>query len=121
MNEQTTSLLRELAAKLGTTVEQLHGVLLAQVPIWVLSNVIYLCVCGAGTYGLAWMGLRLWNTTEEDGWSEPLISERACSFVVFIAAFICGLCAVDYGVMALTGLMNPEYSVLYYVLAQIKN
>jgi hypothetical protein len=116
MNEATTKLVEELAAKLGTTAEHLWGVLVRQAPI---SGVCDALVIVAWIIGLAW-ALRLVRSKTEKPktgyaeWGEEgallawLVWGITAAFVMIVA----GACFADI----VASLVNPEYWALKQVM-----
>lgn len=111
MNDQSEALIRELSEKLGTTAENLWGVLLTQAPITGLVNLLVMA---------AWAGLMVWafrvikKQTAEDNWDEDLSFVAWIAWVAMstLAAIIAG-CSLAETVAAL---INPEYWALMQIL-----
>ena len=123
MNEQTTKLISDLAAKLGTTAEHLWSVLIKQAPI--ASTVDLLCfvvmlisvpICAK------WL---IWSFKKCDD------ADYDVEIVYFIQAFIAGAIGIVSllgilislgGGMSLTiaGFFNPEYWALHEVMSHLK-
>lgn len=121
MNEQTVSLLRELAAKLGTTTEHMYGVLLRQVPIWVAGNLMWAAVFVPISFVLFREGVKSFRTVDGTGRDEPFIPSQFAGVVLTVSAVL----AFGWGVMenvyyAVSGIYNPEFAVLSYILANVR-
>lgn len=120
MNDQTAALLRDLAAKLGTTVDHLYSVVLRQVPVWIAINLTWAALMFGVSVALLRFGLRMWRDDEE--FHDPMIPKRACAVVMMAFAAPCfGFGVIDNAYAALTGLMNPEFSALTYILTNVRH
>jgi hypothetical protein len=99
MNETTARLIEELAAKLGTTVDQLWGVLLRQAPIAATVNIV---VFLAWAFFLA----AVWRKVRGIG-DEDIRFIVGCIMLVlaFLTLLVVG-CELSNVV---SGLVNPEY------------
>lgn len=115
MNGQTLNALRDLAAKLGTTADQIWTILVAGQR----TNAILDLVC-AGFFILAAgiLGLLAWkfrnHTYECDGARIPLL----CILGGFSALMIVGASAWIYG--AIKYAINPQYNALMELLRLLK-
>lgn len=115
MNEQTTKLIEQLAAKLGTTAEYLWTVLIAQARIEAIEcaivSLIFLILTLVS--GLTFFYCRKkYLQDDEDGYMAGQI------FSSVIGVF-CVIPAIMYGVGIVTPMMNPEYWALKQILNQI--
>lgn len=115
MNEATTKLVEELAAKLGTTAEHLWGVLVRQAPI---SGVCDALAIVAWIIGLAW-ALRLVRskTKETDGDAEWEDEGAFFAWLVWgitaaVVMIVAGACFGDI----VASIVNPEYWALKQVM-----
>ena len=123
MNEQTEQLIRELAEKLGTTVEHLWGVLIKQAPITAAADTIITLIMLV----TLWVGSKLVYKktkvppkTEENRFPK---AEWDDDFVEFMAWGALALHAIAtfaalYFTIAtvLTVVLNPEYWALKQLL-----
>lgn len=115
MNETTDKLIRDLAAKLGTTAEHLWGVLIRQAPITAITDLLEVLILAAVcVYG----GRRLmrWHKKlQESGDADhPGFVLLYVGFVVLLCiTIICALCSVSGIVTAFT---NPEYWALKQIV-----
>lgn len=122
MNDQTLQALQALAAKLGTTVEMLWGVLLRQAVIEAVSAVVWISIfAGLSVIALLFV-VKKTRTPESDygraDWAEEAAFFAWAAWVVFT---IIGAFVVAEGVsQLLTVLFNPEYWALKQVLAVLK-
>lgn len=120
MNEQTAALLRDLAAKLGTTVEHLWAVVLKQVPLWIAENIMWALLTGVLAAWLLSVGLAFVRPPVEraDQWTDDaLIPRGVCgALIICVAALVFGFGVVENVYGALTGLFNPEFAALAYIL-----
>lgn len=123
MNEQTEKLIRELAEKLGTTVDHLWGVLIRQAGISGITNLI---VCAAWAAMLVW-GYKLirrktavppktkeneWPHAEWDAGDGQALAWAIWGIATIITALVVG-CNLEYIIGALA---NPEYWALKQIV-----
>lgn len=114
MNEQTETLIRELAVKLGTTAEHLWGVLIRQAPIHAASTMLGFAVA-IGL--LAFVGVRIRRAVLSDDCDEAAIfGGLVCAALT--AGVFAALC-MSINDMA-SGFFNPEYWALKEVLRNLK-
>ena len=114
MDIKTEALMRELADKLGTTVEHLWGVMVRQGPIQGVVELLLL----AGMVGIIvalWRAVRAKISGDDPEWDcDEMVSAICCSLALIslIAA------AITFAVlpMAITGILNPEYWALKQLL-----
>lgn len=105
-----------LAAKLGTTVEYLWGVMLSQAPVAAMNNLIFIVT----TTVLTWLCVRRHKKL-----IEPIDEYRnGYDEVANVTLMICWLVVCAVGVIAslflipatVTALVNPEYWALKQIL-----
>ena len=109
MNDKTEQLVRELAEKLGTTVEHLWGVLVQQAPIAAATNTLLLGIAGILTALVVRTAVRLWK----DGEEEAAITATFVSGLMALASFV-ALCCFAPAIAA--GFFNPEYWALKQII-----
>lgn len=124
--KELTPLLEKLAAKLGTTVEMLWGVLLKQAPI---SAAVDLVTC------VALVGLTVWSVrfvqrkttpppkTDKDrypsaDWREE--GELLAWLTVAAFAFLVLICVGTSAQNIVAGFFNPQYWALEQILSKCK-
>lgn len=116
MNDQTTKLITDLAAKLGTTADHLWGVLIRQAPISAAVNAVVLLVL-LTVCTVLWVlsARRLTNPKKVDEAPTLILTVMAAcmSFCLAVMSFV----VVD-GVAS--GFFNPEYWALKEVLGSIR-
>jgi hypothetical protein len=115
MNEQTETLIRELAVKLGTTAEHLWGVLIRQAPIHAASTMLGFAVA-IGL--LAFVGVRIRRAVLSDDCCNEAAIFGGLVWAAFTAGVLGFLC-MSINDMA-SGLFNPEYWALKEVLRNLK-
>jgi len=122
--EQLTDLLRELADKLGTTVDHLYQVMITQAKVEIISNSIFLIII------IAWLVLfkKIYKYLyakkierdkeiygwDENGWFWALIGHAVLTVILVII----GLLEID---ILLTLIINPEYWALDKILTFISH
>ena len=120
MNEQITSLIEQLAQKLGTSVEYLWGVLIKQAEVEVITFFIALTLSAIAATSAIFMlkhSQKYWNYE-----NAPL-----SAWVCLIGGIIVAICAL-IGFVGLilsipdliSAIKNPEYWALKEVLSTIK-
>ena len=115
MDQKTDELIRELAAKLGTTAEHLWGVLVRQAPVdgamWIASSVFIAILW------LAWWKYCHWVAKQEwgDDYDRGILHGSAIGLpgVVLLVATIVHLSGAN---MAAAAFINPEYWALMQVM-----
>lgn len=121
MTENLTMLLSELAAKLGTTVEYLWGVMIAQaqVEIYTFIGVFIAFLLSIGVLILTIAGLNKYGL---DDYSNP--NTKGWGFIIFIC--ISGVVVLTSLLVLIsnfgdfiTAINNPEYWALQEILKQI--
>ena len=111
MNEATTKLIGELAAKLGVTVDHLWGVLVRQAPI---SGVCDVLVIIAWIVGLAW-GLRRVRSKTTDpkcGYDGAEFAWVVWGIAAALAIYVVSVAFSEI----VASFVNPEYWALKQVL-----
>lgn len=116
MNEATTKLVEELAAKLGTTAEHLWGVLVRQAPI---SGVCDALAIVAWIIGLAWALRLVRSKTTDQGngcaeWTDEgaLVAWLVWAFTASVVMLVAGACFAEI----VASIVNPEYWALKQVM-----
>jgi len=113
MNEQTTKLIEELAAKLGTTAEHLWGVLVRQAPITATIDLVQLVGMWVLVFLLAKYAVKKWQDADtEDCEGRAMFATIAtgiCTLVAIIAFF-----TAPESIVA--GFFNPEYWALRQII-----
>lgn len=108
MKESTEQLIRELAEKLGTTVEHLWGVLVKQAQISAITDSIFLLVSGAA------LALSLFFLVKTESDDENIIFPWAMATVfggIFWTLKIC------FGINEIiSGFYNPEFWALQQLI-----
>jgi hypothetical protein len=113
MNEQTEKLIRELAEKLGTTVDHLWGVLIRQAYINSLCDLVTLVLAGVLVFFLAIGQVKLREKYENSNYEEIYFISRIF-LTIFIIIYIF---ALFYALTEIiTGFINPEYWALHKLL-----
>ena len=124
MNEETSKLIQQLAAKLGTTAEHLWAVLCCQAPISAAVDSV-LCVA---TVAAAWAAFRLVQrkttpvkTESESGYEREEAEWKAESaFLAWTLWIVLAIVAVALVVTSASGIaagfVNPEYWALKQIL-----
>jgi hypothetical protein len=110
MNEKTEQLVRELAEKLGTTVDHLWEVLVRQATVSAITDTITLAVFGAVLGVAAW---RIVKELKKDYVPEPAIFGGFIVGLLSLVWFIFLMSSVS-GIAA--GFFNPEYWALKQLL-----
>lgn len=119
MNKETTELLQQLAAKLGTTAEHLWTVMIRQAFISACTDLIFY----ATTIALVWIFIkklpRLLGLLED--------SEDLPEFLYFLALIALAVITVGFVVVSIAmipgtiaALANPEYWALKQILEALK-
>lgn len=111
--EKMTTLLQELAVKLGTTAEHLWGVLLKQAPIsGIVDLILILCFVSAWVtvFNIVQKNYRNWEDVQKfAAWLVGgVISIYIVTFVLFKTEGI------------VTAFLNPEYWALSEILSKLK-
>lgn len=126
MNEQTVQLLRDLAAKLGTTSEYLWQVLVKQAPISAIIDILLILLVGVAIY--LWYRLhrnlmvsKEWPDTGYKGtgysrYEEGAMIPMALSGMALLVFLGISLACVP---SIISGLLNPEYWALQQILHTI--
>ena len=119
MNEQTAELIRELAAKLGTTGEHLWGVLVAQAPVSSsVSLLSFTCVAIAIVLAAKWRAKRM--SAESDKRYGPWAADEPLSIFSAVGLWIITIITVgifvDSASMIAAGFFNPEYWALKQIV-----
>lgn len=112
MNEQTEKLIRELAEKLGTTVDHLWGVLVRQAPIDGCASIIswlFIAALIAGMFFFVRYGFRRAETCVGGGWA---IASVMMAFVAAILAIALVVIVCTDLSTTIAAFKNPEYWAL---------
>ena len=111
MSASTEQLIRELAEKLGTTVEHLWGVLVKQAAVEAVISAVWVMLPTA--LGLLWIGwvLRSWKHLKNDELEQTAVVGVTLCVVVVLGI----IAACNLGTM-ITCMANPEYWALKEVL-----
>jgi len=122
MEKQTTELIEQLAAKLGTTTEYLWGVLIKQAPVYAVTSLLEIGV-------VLIMGVVLWKSHKKllspinDNPDECLYDNyEDLQWVIGILTFIWViLFVVAFFTFAnvITSIANPEYWALMKILDKL--
>ncbi len=125
MNDNTTKLLEQLAAKLGTTTEYLWRVLLKQAPIEATTTLIQCIIVWIGGIVLYKLHKRFSKKIQTGGYSENAYDKHEVALILPMV-----IVAIVWGVMFLVtffcmsdiivGYFNPEYWALKEVLDSVK-
>jgi hypothetical protein len=108
MNEETIKLIRELAAKFGTTSEHLWGVMLKQAPLDALCDLLGFIIWIAVAFMVG-----KWFSRQDD-WDE---TGRAVGMVLPWAACGIGVIALCCSLSSIvSGFFNPEYWALHHFI-----
>ena len=124
MDEQTNALLRDLAAKLGTTIEHLWIVLLNQAKVELIKDVVTIIF---SVLFIAFTIIRHIRLQKKDGYTDksdhygmgkdsvvlPMIIAAILSVVFIIMTIICIMDVIDIS-------FNPEYWALKEVTHALK-
>lgn len=114
MNETTTELLKELAARVGTTTEYLWGVLVKQAPISGVYAIVVFCVLICATSVAVWFS----EQARKKDWGELLHFWGTLFAVILIVTTLgYGLTGLKIGIY---GILNPEYWALLQLLDKVK-
>jgi len=123
MNEQTTSLLRELASKLGTTAQNLWAILLHQAPIDATITLIQCIVLIAFPIVLYRVHLKLlveddtnyqYDKYENNDAYAPIMIFLAIGAFAGLILVVCSFNEI------FNGYFNPQYWALEQILETIK-
>lgn len=113
MNEQTTKLIEQLAAKLGTTTEHLWGVLLKQAPmssgISATMLAVFLLVL---ILSARWLKR---NELSKDD-ADDMMGKVLCWILWGVMAFMLSCFIYDSLPMIIAGFFNPEYWALKQII-----
>lgn len=120
MNDQTIALIRELAAKLGTTTEHLWGVLVAQARVdFFASTFIYIILIGffvTEFFLLRWMTKVIVEKWESDEVPPQFPAIAIATIILGIICIVGFFSATSYMDMYLASILNPEYWALKQIL-----
>jgi len=124
MNEQAETLLRELAAQLGTTVGNLWEVLVAQAAIAAWTRYVPYLVLGLVVMAAMFhWPIRHLLTVESKARHDPhfntSMARTAGGFLAIATIFLCGLAVVSDFYWAMTAWLNPDYWALDKILRTI--
>lgn len=115
--EQITPVLKELAEKLGVTVEYLWGVLIKQAPLSGIADIIQYILLGIATWIFVKMSVRFHHKIQEKNWDEmAYVLPGYIGIVIgvfWIAAFFCFPNTI-------WAFFNPEYWALKEILGSIR-
>ncbi len=110
MNEQTQTLVKELAAQFGTTAEHLWGVLVKQALLTGIGNSFAFCaLLVIALSGFVYIKV---NTVEFDKKGDT----EGFYFLWGLMAFIAAIIMLKLGKEAVTCFINPEYWALQQLL-----
>ena len=116
MNEKTEQLVRELAEKLGTTIEHLWSVLVRHAVIQSIVGLVI--IAGLIIVGTLWTRFLLKSTTSEDPrW--PFDDEIPAILIWAITSLgwlVIVIVVLEKLPVEITALMNPEYWALKQLL-----
>ena len=114
MNEKTEQLIRELASKLGTTVEHLWGVLVKQAPIEAATNLGCFLLFGV-ILGLIYRyAKKLFAKQHRSDGEDAVLAICCAAFVIVGVVFL--LLFVSEVSMITAGFFNPEYWALKQII-----
>jgi hypothetical protein len=116
MNENTTKLLEQLAEKLGTTIDKVWGILVAQAKIDAYQDFIWSLVFTVITLFLARMAWNCWRLGTRKDEDEP----KFISGILVIVGLITGSFIVGFLLNGISSLLNPEYWALNQILSKLK-
>lgn len=123
--KELTPLLEKLAAKLGTTVEMLWGVLLKQAAISATMDLIF---CVGIVVGFTWCFRFVQRKTtpipETDGryaYSDWDDAGKGVAWIIIAVMAVIGSILIICGVQnAVTAFLNPQYWALEHILGKCK-
>lgn len=112
MNEQTAALISQLAAKLGTTADNLWAVLIHQAPISAATDILQYIAVGVAI----WMYQKWLRANWDD------LGDGAAVFAIIggVALAIAGLTAFFCFPNTVAAIANPDYWALKEVLSYIR-
>lgn len=124
MNDNTTKLLEQLAAKLGTTSEYLWSILLKQAPISATIDIVYIIMTAflwIVLYRLHKHFIDSDNAFSYDGEDVALASTAVVLNVTLFAFTILAtiVCFFNLGDI-FNGYFNPEFWALKYIINHLK-
>ena len=120
MDNNTAELLRELAAKLGTTTEYLWGVMVKQAPVAIVGELCLIATIVGSLIALYIIGIKLHKKGMLTEFGS--LSGTGCFFVIvaLILTFI-GIFVIPISIDSIaTALFNPEYWALDRIISKIK-
>jgi hypothetical protein len=117
--DKQTELLKQLAAKLGTTVEYLWSVLLRQAPVSATISLIQMFLIALFGYVLFRIHIRLSDDSKDNGYQEndAYIVLMCVCFFSFLIMVCASMCTIDN---IINGYFNPEYWALEHVFNAVK-
>lgn len=120
MNDQTIALLTTLSKKLGTTVEHLWGVLLAQVPIEIAISFGAIIVSSLITFLLARATLKIHRDQEARPKPKDSGADDLAGFISLVLTVIMTVVTIavfcEKVTVLVTLIFNPEYWVLQHFI-----
>lgn len=119
MDKQTTELLQQLAAKLGTTSEYLWSILIKQAYVSVVIDIIFYGIGVTFVYLTYKYAPKLWKKGDAEETDLELAYYFAAGGMMLIAG-ISALCTIIGLPYTLGTLINPEYWALKQILDAIK-
>lgn len=122
MDKQTTELLQQLAAKMGTTVEYLWSIMVKQAYITVVTDIICYILVGAFVFAVYKYVPKIWAKGDEtkrskgNTYDEPELKYYITCIALVAASSILSLISL-ISIPATVGiLLNPEYWALKQIL-----
>lgn len=125
MNEQTTQLIEQLAAKLGTTAEYIWATLIRQAPIEATVTLIQIILILLFGWTLYETHMHLLTPTDNDGYTRTGYERhRDLASIPMLIAGIVFAILIIYALIAISdvanGYVNPEYWALERILINLK-
>lgn len=122
MNDNTTKLLQELAAKMGTTTEYLWAVLLKQAHISAITSLFQYAIIALAGILLYKLHIKF-SMKDKNGTSLYYRKETALEMPMVLCAVALGLISI-FSFMTIgdvvNGLVNPEYWALDQIISKLK-
>lgn len=113
MNENTEILVRELAEKLGITVDYLWAVLVKQAMISAVTDTLIFVVTGIALAAAGWGIVKALKSNDLDDLDDLEIFGELVVVALSLAWFVCLMCSVS---SIAAGFFNPEYWALKQLL-----
>lgn len=124
MNEETSKLLQQLAAKLGTTTEYLWRVLLSQAPTSATIQLIQTAILFIVIFIFYRLHKKFIKPVKDGNYTSCMYDDMDCisPIMVITGIFLAILLLIDVCCIdnIINGYFNPEYWALDKIISQVK-